>query len=372
MTATSDLANVSAIVLWSAFALAFAFGAIAQRTGFCTMGSVSDVVAFGDWTRMRQWLLAIAVAMAGTTLLDATGLIDVRRSFYTTERFTPVAYVVGGLLFGFGMVLAGGCGSRSLVRAGAGSLKSLIAVLVLGLVSYITLRGGLALVRVGVLESIGVTLSTRQDLPSLLATWTDARDAWRVGLGLSVAGGLAWFVLRDRNFWTFDNLLAGLGIGSVIVGVWYVSGHLGYLEEHPLTLEPTFLRTNSRQMESLSFVAPIAWTLDYLMFLSDTSKELTIGIVAVAGLLAGSAAQALVSGRFRWEGFRDTEDTANHLVGGALMGFGGVTALGCTIGQGLSGVSTLAAGSFLALSSIIAGAVLGVRFQAWRIDRTGG
>jgi uncharacterized membrane protein YedE/YeeE len=269
-------------------------------------------------------------------------------------------------------VLAGGCGSRSLVRAGAGSLKSLVALLVLGLVAYITLRGGLGLVRVGVLESIGVTLPMRQDLPSLLATTPAARDAWRIGLGLSIAGGLAWFVLRDRNFWAFDNLLAGLGLGAVIVGVWYVSGHIGYLEEHPLTLEPMFLRTNSRQMESLSFVAPVAWTLDYLMFLSDKSKELTIGIVAVAGLLTGSAAQALASGRFRWEGFRNTEDTANHLVGGALMGFGGVTALGCTIGQGLSGVSTLAAGSFLALAGIIGGAVVGVRYQAWRIDRAGG
>lgn len=372
MTATPDLASTAALVLWAAFALAFAFGAIAQRTGFCTMGSVSDIVAFNDWTRMRQWLLAIAVAMAGTTLLDATGLIDVRRSFYTSERFTPIAYLLGGLLFGFGMVLAGGCGSRSLVRAGAGSLKSLVALLVLGLVAYITLRGGLALVRVGTLESIGVTLASRQDLPSLLATSAGARDAWRVGLGLSVAGGLAWFVLRDRSFWTFDNLLAGLGIGAVIVGVWFVSGHLGYVEEHPQTLESVFLRTNSRHMESLSFVAPIAWSLDHLMFLSDTSKELTIGIVAVAGVLAGSAVLALASGRFRWEGFRDTEDTANHLVGGALMGFGGVTALGCTIGQGLSGVSTLAAGSFLALAGILAGAVAGIRYQAWRIDRVAG
>lgn len=372
MTAHAHLASLSATVLWAAFALAFAFGAIVQRTNFCTMGGVADIVNFGEWTRMRQWLLAIAVAIAGTTLLDAVGLIDVRWSFYTSARFTPLAYIAGGLMFGFGMVLAGGCGSKSLARAGAGNLKSVVVLLVLGVVAYMTLRGGLALFRVGVLEQIGLTLGTRQDLPSLLANSLDARSAWHVGLGLSAAGGLAWFVLRDRSFWSFDNLLAGLGIGGIIVAVWFVSGYIGYVEEHPQTLEQTFLRTNSRQMESLSFVAPVAWTLDYLMFASDANKELTIGIVAVLGMLLGSTVYALATGRFRWEGFRDTEDTANHLVGGALMGFGGVAAVGCTIGQGLSGVSTLSVGSFIALASIVVGAISGIRYQAWRIDRTAG
>ena len=372
MTAHPQLDSLSAYLLWAAFALAFAFGAIVQRTNFCTMGGVADIVNFGDWTRMRQWLLAIAVAVAGTTLLDASGLIDVRWSFYTSSRFTPLAYITGGLMFGFGTVLAGGCGSKSLARAGAGSLKSVVVLLVLGVVAYMTLRGGLALFRVGVLETIGRTLGTRQDLPSLLASSEDARSAWQVGLGLPVAGVLAWFALRDRSFWSFDNLLAGLGIGGIIVAVWYVSGHLGYVEEHPQTLEQAFLRTNSRHMESLSFVAPVAWTLDYLMFASDTSKELTIGIVAVLGMFLGSAAYALATGRFRWEGFRDTEDTAHHLIGATLMGFGGVTAVGCTIGQGLSGVSTLSAGSFIALASIVVGVISGVRYQAWRIDRTVG
>jgi len=372
MTAYPQLDSLSAYLLWAAFALAFAFGAIVQRTNFCTMGGVADIVNFGDWTRMRQWLLAIAMAIAGTTLLDASGLIDVRWSFYTSSRFTPLAYITGGLMFGFGTVLAGGCGSKSLARAGAGSLKSVVVLLVLGVVAYMTLRGGLALFRVGVLEAIGLTFGTRQDLPSLLAGSEDARRAWQVGIGLPVAGLLAWFVLRDRSFWSFDNLLAGLGIGGIIVAVWYVSGHLGYVEEHPQTLEQAFLRTNSRQMESLSFVAPVAWTLDYLMFASDASKELTIGIVAVLGMFLGSAAYALATGRFRWEGFRDTEDTAHHLVGATLMGFGGVTAVGCTIGQGLSGVSTLSAGSFIALASIVVGVISGVRYQAWRIDRTVG
>lgn len=354
-----------------AFALAFAFGAITQRTNFCTMGGVSDAVTFGDWTRLRQWLLAIAVAIFGTNALAAAGVIDTADSFYTSARFVPVAYVVGGTLFGFGMVLAGGCGSRSLTRAGGGSLKSFVVLLVLGIVAYITLRGMLAVLRVNVIEAAQWQLAQPQDLPSLLSGVALSKPALQIGAALLFAGALAIFVLKDRGFRTFDNLLAGIGVGAIIVALWAVSGTLGHIEEHPVTLEETFLRTNSGRMESLSFVAPVAYALDYLMFFSDTSKVLTIGIVAVIGVVAGSAAYAIASGRFRWEGFRDTEDMANHLAGGALMGFGGVTALGCTIGQGLSGLSTLALGSFIAVGSIVAGALLALKYQAWRLDRIG-
>ncbi len=370
MTPHADLAASATIVVASIFALAFAFGAIAQRTNFCTMGSVADIVGFGDWTRMRQWLLAIGVAILGTNLLAATGVIDTANSFYTSARFTPLAYLMGGVLFGFGMVLTGGCGSKSLVRAGSGSLKSLVVLIVLGIVAYISLRGLLAVFRVGVIEPFGARLATPQDLPSLLAGIGLSKPMLQLGLALLLSAGLFTIVFRDRSFFrTADNLLAGVGIGAIIVAAWAVSGTIGYVDEHPDTLQQAFLRTNSGRMESLSFVAPVAYTIDYLMFFSDTSKVVTIGISAVCGMIAGSAAYALVAGQFRWEGFRDTEDTANHLVGAALMGFGGVTALGCTVGQGLSGVSTLAVGSFIALGSIVGGAVLALKYQAWRLDR---
>lgn len=366
---STDIAASSTLVVALAFALAFAFGVITQRTSFCTMGGVSDAFTFGDWTRMRQWLLAIAVAILGTAALAVTGVVDTAASFYTSARFIPASYIVGGMLFGFGMVLAGGCGSRSLTRTGGGSLKSLVVVLVLALVAYITLRGALAVFRFNVLDSVSYQLSTQQDLPSLLANGSLTKPTLQLVLALGLGGALAAFALKDRAFRTFDNLLAGFGVGAIIVAVWFVSGSIGYVSEHPNTLEETFLRTNSGRMESLSFVAPVAYTLDYLMFYSDTSKVITIGIAAVAGVVAGSAVYAVASGRFRWEGFRDTEDMANHLVGGALMGFGGVTALGCTVGQGLSGISTLALGSFIASISIVAGAVIALKYQTWRLDR---
>jgi uncharacterized membrane protein YedE/YeeE len=368
----AEIAVLRSAVLWSTFALALVFGGVMQRTQFCTMGAVADLVNFGDSTRARQWLLAIATAIAGTQLLAGFGYIDLARSFHTGPRLLVASHLAGGFLFGIGMVLAGGCGSRTLVRLGAGSLKSLVVFIVLGVVAYMTLRGALGVVRASLLDPLYLPLASRQDLPALLAGATGApRSTLHLAAGLLIGGLLAAIAAAKREFRTRENLLAGLALGGVIVGVWYVSGHLGHVFEHPRTLEEAFVGTYSGRMESLSFVAPIAHTLDWLMLFSDRSNLLTLGVAAVFGTVLGSGIVALATGSFRWEGFRDTEDTANHLVGAALMGFGGVTALGCTIGQGMTGVSTLAPGSMLALAAIVAGAVAGLRYQRWRVERSG-
>ena len=188
-------------------------------------------------------------------------------------------------------------------------------------------------------------------------------------LGGLLGGALLVWALAGREFRSFDNLLAGLGIGGLAVLAWWVSGTWGYVAEHPETLQETFLVTNSGRVEALSFVAPVAYTLDWLLFFSDKSKVLTLGIVSVAGVVVGSGFYAMLSKTFRWEGFGSTEDLANHLVGGVLMGVGGVTAMGCTIGQGLSGVSTLSLTSFVALVAIGGGAVVALRYQSWRVEQ---
>jgi hypothetical protein len=186
-----------------------------------------------------------------------------------------------------------------------------------------------------------------------------------------VAGLLLVYVLKDREFRSTPELLiGGIVVGLVIVGGWYISGHLGYLPEDPATLEEKFVATNSGRAESYSFTAPVAYTLELLMLWSDQSRIVTFGIAGVLGMLAGSLGYALASRTFRWEGFGSVEDVGNHIVGGVLMGFGGVTALGCTIGQGLTGVSTLAVGSFLAFGAIIAGCVAAVHYQVWRLEKT--
>ena len=365
----SQLNALTAQVLWAAFVLAAVFGAIAQRTHFCTMGAVSDIVNMGDWTRMRMWGLAIGVAMIGFYGMAAAGLIDPSKTLYASNRFIWLSALVGGLMFGFGMVLASGCGSKTLVRIGGGNLKSLVVFVVMAVAAFATLKGITAVVRVATVDRVAIDFSGNAALPNWAAGIAGVTPAVAgLVLALVLGGGLIAWALAGAEFRRFDNLLAGFGIGAVIVGMWWVSGHLAYVAEHPETLEETFLATNSGRMEAMSFVSPVAYTIDWVMFFSDKSKLLTIGIVSVFGVVAGSAAYSLLSRSFRWEGFRDAEDTGNHLVGAVLMGVGGVTAMGCTIGQGLSGLSTLSATSIVAVAAILAGCVAGVRYQVWRLE----
>jgi uncharacterized membrane protein YedE/YeeE len=366
----ADVASLTRYVLWAGFGLSFAFGAIAQRTHFCTMGAVADIVNIGDWSRMRMWALAIGTAILGFNAMVALGWVEARHSVYAGEELIWLSNALGGLVFGFGMVLASGCGSKTLVRVGGGNLKALVVLLVLAASGYVTMRGVTAVWRVETVDRVAVTLEGGQDLPSLLAAATALPvPTLAAALGLAIGGAFVGWALMRAEGRSADVLVGGFGIGLVVVGVWWVSGRLGFVPEHPDTLEPTFLATNTRQMESLTFVATVGYGLDWLMYYSDANKRLTLGIVSVAGVIAGSAVWALVSRSFRWEGFASVEDLANHLIGAVLMGVGGVTAFGCTIGQGITGVSTLAVGSFIALAGILAGAVLGVRYQAWRLER---
>ncbi len=356
----------TAAVLALAFAIGALFGAVSQRSRFCTMGAIADLVVMGDATRLRMWLFAMAVAILGAYGLEAAGLADLGKSFYRGPRLPWLSHLLGGAAFGFGMVLASGCGARTLVRIGAGNLKSLVVFGVVAVSAAMTLRGLLALPRVHWLDPVAVAFPGGQDLPALL-----------IGLGLPaavaaplvsfvLAGALAAYALAGREFRSPEPLLGGLGVGLAVVAAWWASASFGYLPEDPETLQEAFLATHSGRPESLSFVAPLAHTLDLLTLWSDKSLHMSFGVAACAGVVVGAAALALGEGSFRWEGFAGPADVARHLVGGLLMGFGGVTALGCTIGQGVSGVSTLALGSFLTLAAIVAGALAALHLQLRR------
>jgi uncharacterized membrane protein YedE/YeeE len=365
--------HTAALVAWLAFGLAVVFGAVANRVNFCTMGAVTDVIHIGDWRRMRMWLLAMAVAISGVALLDAAGWVDFGKTIYTGPRIAWLSSLVGGFLFGFGMTLASGCGSKTLIRLGGGNLKSLVVLIVLAISAYMTLKGLFAVWRVAALDTIrfdtALIGAPQSDLSSVVAALFGAGRWVRIGVPLAVAAGLAVFALASSDFRAARAMVAGgVFIGAVIVGGWYVSGHLGHLAEDPRTLEEAFIATNSGRAESFSFVAPNAYLLELLMLWSDQSRIVTFGIAGVLGMLVGSAAVALATRSFRWEGFASTEDLVNHIAGGVLMGFGGVTALGCTIGQGLSGISTLALGSVIALLAIIAGCAAALKYQYWRVE----
>lgn len=365
------LGTLTTQVLWSGFILSMLFGAIAQRTHFCTMGAVSDIVNMGDWTRMRMWGMAIGVAMIGFFGMAAAGLIDPAKTLYASNRFIWLSALIGGSMFGFGMALSSGCGSKTLVRIGGGSLKSLVVFTVMGIAAFATLKGITAVVRVATVDRVAVEFTANAAVPTWVAGAFGVAPAV-AGLGLALLIGLSLIVwaLFGADFRRLDPLLGGLGIGAVIAGMWWVSGSLGYVAEHPDTLQEAFIATNSGRAEAMSFVSPVAYTLDWLMFFSDKSKVLTLGIVSVFGVVAGSAVYSLFSRNFRWEGFRDVQDTANHLAGAVLMGVGGVCAMGCTVGQGLSGISTLSATSFVALAAILAGCAGGLKYQIWQLERS--
>ncbi|PTD96014.1 YeeE/YedE family protein [Pseudothauera lacus] len=358
-------------IAWLAFGLGAVFGLIGNKTNFCTMGAVSDIVNMGDWTRMRMWMLAIAVAIFGTAALQFAGLFDVSHSIYTGSKLIWFSNILGGLAFGVGMTLASGCGSKTLIRIGGGNLKSLVVFVFLGLAAYMTMRGLFGVWRVRWLDSVAVDLDSGQDIPSLLAAAGMAPDTALLAAAGIIGGALLIAALASRESRSADVLLGGVVVGLVVLAGWYVSGHIGYVEEHPNTLEEAFIGTNSGRAESFTFVAPIAYTLELLMLWSDTSRIVTFGIASALGVIAGSALYALATRSFRIESFRDPADLIRHIVGAMLMGFGGVTAFGCTVGQGITGFSTLALGSILTTVALIAGAAITMKVQYWLMMREG-
>jgi uncharacterized membrane protein YedE/YeeE len=352
-------------LVWGAgFALSLLVGALIHRGHFCTMGAISDWVVMGDATRLRQWALAVAVAIAGFGLMAWLGWISPLSTIYASSRLSWLSALVGGALFGVGMVLASGCSSKSLVRLAAGNLKSLVVLLTMAVSALAAMRGLTAVWRVRGLDTVSIDLSHG----AFVGQWLSAFFGLdlRAGLGISAALVsllLGLWVVKERRFHTLFNWVAGAGLGLLVVALWWVSGVLGFVTEHPDTLEPVFLATHSGRMEALSFTAPVAYWLDAFMYYSDGSKRLTLGMVTVAGVLCGACLSALRQGSFRWEGFTHRADLVRHLVGGALMGTGGVLAMGCTLGQGLSGLSTLSLGSMLSVLGIFAGSWATLQWQ---------
>ena len=358
--------NIAQTIAWLGFVLAFIFGYVANKTSFCTMGAVSDVVNMGEWGRMRAWLLAIAVAILGTNLLVYYGYLDLGQTYYTRGTVYWFGALVGGLTFGIGMTLAGGCGQRTLVRLGGGNLKSVVVFMFLGYTALVTMNGILRVVVDKVLRADIFTLhlASLQTLPSLLGM-TDKTTPLLLAVALAAAI-LAFSFANEEFRKNGDNILAGLVVGLVVVAGWYVTGHIGYAENE--FMEKAYLGTDSKLAESMTFVGPMAYTMDLWAYWRD--KHVTFGVASVFGVMFGSFIYSVFNSSFRWEYFNSPQDMFRHIVGAVLMGFGGIAAAGCTIGQAVTGVSTLAVSSFIVFFGIVAGAALTMKLQYFLLMRS--
>lgn len=330
--------------------LGIALGFVARRGRFCTLGAIEDAVYGKDTRRFRTWLLAVAVAIAGVHALEGAGYLDLSRAIYTTARIEWGGALIGGLLFGVGMALVGTCGFGTLVRIGGGDLKSLVAFLVMAFTAMMTMRGLTGLVRVRAIEPLSYDLvgSLSQRIPDVLGLTGATGQLFPFVVALVIAGA-ACTVGFLRSGWP---VVTGIAIGLIVVLGWWATGSAGY--------DPF----DTRRVESFSFVAPLGETVLYLMLASGLRPDFPVG--TVVGVLVGAFLAAKSEGHFRWEAPDDAREMKRHLLGAFLMGFGGIAALGCTIGQGITGVSTLAVGSFIAIGSILVGARLGLYFLVER------
>ena len=330
------------IVLIAGLVIGLVFGAVALPSGFCLASGLRNWWTEGDSRLIRSFALALAVAIVGTQMLAAGGLVDLGQSIYLAPSFSAALILCGGSLFGYGMVAANGCVSRALVLLGCGNLRSLVVVATVAVSAEVTLKGLLAPVRIALLQWSQTTLKMRS-LPDLLAAHGLAGAPARLLAAAAVAGLLSVFVFAHAPFRrATGQIAAGIAIGLLIPAGWFATGYLG---ADPFNPAPA---------ASLTFVAPSADSLQYAMF--STGSTLSFGVTVVAGVLLGSFISALATRHFRVEGYESAGHMLRSIGGAALMGSGGAMAYGCTVGQGLTGLSTLALPSVLAVTGILIGA----------------
>ncbi|OAF11245.1 YeeE/YedE family protein [Bradyrhizobium neotropicale] len=335
------------LVIFAGLAIGLIYGAVGLLSGFCLMSSMRGWLAEGDGRLVRTYALAVAVAIAASQILAGGGTVDLGKSIYLQPTFSAPVLFLGGLLFGYGMVLSNGCGSRALVLLGRGNLRSFVVVIVLGIAAQMTLKGLIAPARIALVQVSQATANSNS-LPSLLATLGLGETVSRTLAAAAIVVALMLFAFAHAGFRRSPGqIAAGIIVGLLVAGGWFVTGYLGADDFNPVPVT------------SLTFIAPIADALQYAML--STGLTPNFGIATVAGVFAGSLTTALASGRFKLEGYSSPRHMLRSGSGAALMGIGGVMAFGCSIGQGLTGLSTLALASFVAVAGILLGTAAGLR-----------
>ena len=361
-------------VLMIVFITAAVMGAIVNKTNFCTMGAVSDWVNMGDKGRIRAWILAMAVGISGVLLMEATGVITLPSDTfppYRTANFAWLRYILGGFVFGIGMTLASGCGNKTLIRIGGGNIKSLVVLAIMAVSAYVMLwtdvfdSAFMSWIRPTIVD-LGNFNMNSQKLGDMVAAGAESTDTVNMILAAIIVVALLAYVFKSADFrGNFDNVLAGLAVGAAILIGWYVTGsnYEAWKEFADFADTPP----SRVSVQSYTFISPAGDLVRYLQQPTNFAL-INFGIVALLGVMLGSFLYAIISKSFRIEWFLNGKDFANHAVGAVFMGVGGVLSMGCTIGQAVSGISTLALGSFLTFVAIVFGCALTMKVQFNMMD----
>jgi uncharacterized membrane protein YedE/YeeE len=354
--------------------LGFILGYVVNKTNFCTMGAVSDLVNIGDTSRLKAWLLAITTAIVGVTSLEYLGIVDVSESRipYRNSVFFWPRYIIGGIMFGIGMTLASGCGNKILIRIGGGNLKSIFVLLIAGTMALLMTRTDFY----GLifhswmspispdLAKLGIPDQSVQTIFSSLTNIDAGNILITIFIPLLICVFLLKYIFSSYTSLSSDNILSGVVVGLVVTFAWLISGgELGqaWIENNDFLDTPY----PSVGVQSFTFINPMGEVLIYTSSIFD-NFYLTFGVTALISTIVGSFVYSLISNNLRIEWFANKHDFIRHFIGAVLIGIGGVLALGCTIGQGVSGVSTLAIGSIITLFSIIFGASLMMKIEYYK------
>ncbi|OOZ42080.1 YeeE/YedE family protein [Solemya elarraichensis gill symbiont] len=385
-----SFAEAQNLFLLLVFAIAFIMGAVVNKTNFCTMGAISDWVNMGDKGRLGAWFFAIAIAMIGVVILEMFGMVDADGAFppYRNGQLIWAENLVGGIIFGIGMTLASGCGNKALIRVGGGNIKSIMVVAIIAVISYYMINpfpGSdstlFTVLFYDWLRPLAIDLPSNQDLGTLIAGDEGALFA-RLAIGLSIAAILIVAASISGGFLdSFDNILGSLVVGLAVLAAWYVSSNVMVnVDDEPMRMAEyvqnwDFIAEDAEgkpddsrplNAQSFTFINPMGQTFGYAKSGFD-GAFLTFGIMALAGVILGSLVWSLISKSFRIEWFASFGDFFAHLIGAILMGLGGVLAMGCTIGQAITGASTLAVGSFVAFGGIVFGSALTMKIQYYKL-----
>lgn len=325
------------------------FLGLAARIGrFCTLGAIEDLFYGENTLRLRMWGIAIGVSIIGTFALSASGMLNLSQTLYLSRQWNPFESIFGGLIFGYGMALAGNCGYGALARVGGGDLRSLLIILVMGISAYMTLGGPFSSLRLWLFGNTQV-VADAPSIAHLAAPFTGLSVNFA---GMVIGGAIIVITLTHRQLRQSPSYL----IWGTVAGLAVVSGWAGtaWVAQNGFDAIPVVSHT---------FSAPLGETILYLM--TSSGNTISFGTGSVAGVVIGALIGSLYKGHFRWEACDDPRELRRQILGAALMGIGAVVAVGCSIGQGLSAFSVLSPSAPLTLASILAGAAIGLRQLIW-------